>query len=220
MKKHLHLLCYAVGLSLLNLLISCSSSRKEEVAYEAMDSVQASNQEAATSKEELEQTFEADSLNPEQRIVFQQRGAEKLADFTNYIEIISNKRYDKQLRLEIRKQIIDLFESDQTLVAIPVNGIKESKQVSKFLEEIYRGDFDSVKVKTDSVVLSTLEKTDNLPVYKGVITGKVGIQVYRNKKMEPVTMELQRAKTIVSKVEKDFGGEKRNVWEVLLGEIE
>lgn len=141
-------------------------------------------------------------------MVFQQRGAEKLADFINYVEIISNRKYDKQLRTEIRKQIVDLFESDQTLVAISLTDKKESKPISKFLDEIYRGGFDSIKVKTDSVVLSPLVKADSLPIYKGAISGKVKIQAYRNKKMEHSSMEFQKAQTIVRKVEKDFGGRK------------
>lgn len=38
--------------------------------------------------------------------------------------------------------------------------------------------------------------------------------------MEFDDMQIQQARTIVRKVEKDFGGEKRSVWEVMLGEIE
>jgi hypothetical protein len=254
MKKYVHSAFLGVMLSLLSLLVSCSSSREEkDVQLEVLDST-AENQndfnvgiatdsipltsedlshsaderetlgELGTMKEpnfeshSLDAAFESNSLNAAQLVVFQQRGAEKLADFINYIEIISNKRYDKQLRLEIRKQIIDLFETDQTLVAIPIDGKKESKPVSKFLDEVYKGGYDSIKVKTDSVVLSPLVKNDN--IYKGVITGKIKIQAYRNKKMEHNILELQQAKTIVLKVEKDFGGKKQSVWEVMLGEIE
>jgi hypothetical protein len=218
MKKYIHILVFAMVLGLLSTLISCGPSHEEKMF--AMDSIAVDKNLSQVLPTDLEQTFESDSLTAEQLVVFQQRGAEKLADFINYVEIISNKQYDKQLRQEVRKQIIDLFESDQALVAIPLTGIKESKPVSKFLDEIYKGGYDSIKVKTDSVVLSTLVRVDSLPVYKGVISGKVKIQAYRNKKMEFDDMQIQQARTIVRKVEKDFGGEKRSVWEVMLGEIE
>ena len=221
MKKCIPIKLFVIVLGLLNTLVSCGPSHEERAA--AMDSTDEAlnkNISPLNSPASLEQIFEADSLTAEQLVVFQQRGAEKLADFINYVEIISNKQYDKQLRQEIRKQIIDLFESDQTLVAVPLTAIKESKPVSKFLDEIYKGGYDSIKVKTDSVILSTLVRTDTLPTYKGVISGKVSIQTYRNNKMEHSSLEFQEAKTIVRKVEKDFGGEKRSVWEVMLGEIE
>lgn len=219
MKKQVHILLVMPLLSILSIWMSCSSASHEKMEIQEVNAVPEMTI-APPASEALEETFESDTLTAEQLTVFQQRGAEKLADFINYIEIISNKRYDKQLRLEIRKQIEGLFETPSTLVAIPITGNKESKMVSQFLDEIYKGTFDSIKVKTDSVVLSTPVKTTQPLKYEGSVSANVRIMVYRNNKLEFSSMELQRAKTHVIKVEKDFGGKKGRIWEVVLGEME
>jgi hypothetical protein len=48
------------------------------------------------------------------------RGAEKLADFINYIELMSNKKYDLRLRQEGRKQVDALSTDPATPIAITI----------------------------------------------------------------------------------------------------
>ncbi len=225
MKQNRHISFLVVMISLLAMLVSCGPSAEEKKAKEAavMDSVPSAtdevNEEAtAPSTELLEQTFVADTLTAEQLMVFQQRGAEKLADFINYIEIISNKTYDVKLRQEIRKQVEALFWNSATAVAISIQDKKEMKPISSFLDEVYKSGYDSIEVKTDSVVLKQPVKTANTG-YTGSVSANVTIRAYKNGKVIFSSAGLKEAVTNIMKTEKNFGTDKKLVWEVVLGEM-
>jgi hypothetical protein len=223
MKTNRHIVLFVGMISFFLMLVSCGPSAEEKQIVEPMEirplpESSISTEEISEPRETLEQTFEADTLTVEQLTAFQQRGAEKLADFINYIELMSNKRYDLQLRLEARKQVEALFSDPATPVAIAMSTENRAKTITEFLDEIYKTNYDSIRVRTDSVVLQQPER-DMEQSYKGTVSAKVNVMGFKNKKMIFSSADLRKATILIRKVEKDFGGEKKQVWEVMLGEM-
>jgi hypothetical protein len=223
MRTNRHIVLFVGMISFFLMLVSCGPSAEEKQMMEPMEIRPVA--ESTISAEEisgqtLEQTFEADTLTAEQLTAFQQRGAEKLADFINYMELMSNKKYDPRLREEVRKQVEALFTDPATPIAIAINNDNKEKPLTAFLDAIYKNNYDSIKVKTDSVVLQQPEKGIPYPyLYKSIVTGKVSVAAYKNKKIVFSSAGLREAVILIQKVEKDFGGDKKQVWEVMLGEM-
>jgi hypothetical protein len=223
MKQNRHIALFVVMISFFTMLVSCGPSAEEKQKSEqeivstppSMDEVV----KETPARETLEQTFEADTLTAGQLTAFQQRGAEKLADFINYMELISNKTYDGRLRLELGKQAEALFADPTAWIAISINDKKEKKQLTAFLDDFYKNEYDSIKVKTDSVVMQQPERADKGGIYKGTVSEKVSVMGYKNKKIVFSSTGLREATTLILKMEKNFGGDKKMVWEVMLGEI-
>lgn len=217
MRKKLHIALYWVVAGFTCFLISCGPSREEKDNVNAMYE---SNLSTMEDNQALEDTFEIDTLNTVQLNVFQQRARQKLQDFINYMEIISNKSYDLELRLIASKQIEDLFAVSTVFVSISIaKEPKNKKTVSQFLNEIYLSDYDSIKVKTDSVVISKPEKSTESIKYIGEVTAKVNIDGYKNGEVIFNSIAIQKAETIITKTQKQFGDETKMVWTASIGEL-
>lgn len=217
MRKQLHIALFLITSVFICMLLSCGPSREEKQDASFSSSDLAPNNNDA----KMEETFEADTLSNEQLKVFQQRAQQKLEDFINYIEIISNKTYDSELRLVARNQIVELFADSSILVNVAAGKIeKNPKPVSAFLNEVYQAEYDSIKIKTDSVVVEQPIKADEAMTYIGYVTAKVNIKGYKNGQVSFNSVAIQKAKTIIRKTQKRFGEETRTIWTVALGELE
>jgi hypothetical protein len=221
MKQNRHIALFVVVISFFMIPVSCSRApeESEKRGLETVDiATKNETEEKPVSDKTLEQAFETDTLTIEQLTAFQQRGAEKLADFINYIELLSNKRYDPRLRLEARKQASALFPDVATPITIAINDEKKKRSIPAFLDDIYKSKYDSIKVKTDSIILQQPQRGEGFS-YTGHISANVRVTGYKNKKIIYSSSALREAAILIQKIEKDFGGEKKQVWEVMLGEM-
>lgn len=217
MRKELHIASYLISAVFICILWSCGPSMEEQQDF----SVTPADLVPNNNENQMEEAFETDTLSNEQLNVFQQRAQQKLEDFINYIEIISNKTYDSELRLVARNQIVELFADSSILVNVADGKLeKNPKPVSLFLNEIYQSEYDSIRIKTDSVVVHQPIKTDEVVTYIGYITAKVNIKGYKNGQVSFNSVAIQKAKTIIRKTKKRFGEETRTIWTVGLGELE
>lgn len=217
MRKDLHIALYLITSVFICILWSCGPSSEEQQDF----SIYSSDLVTNNNENQMEETFEADTLSNEQLNVFQQRAQQKLDDFINYIEIISNKTYDSELRLLARNQIVELFADSSILVHVAAGKVEKNPQpVSAFLNEIYLSEYDSIKIKTDSVVVAQPIKADEATTYIGYVTAKVNIKGYKNGQVYFNSVAIQKAKTIIRKTEKRFGEETKTIWTVGLGELE
>lgn len=216
MRKELHIASYLISAVFICILWSCGPSREEQQDF----SVTSADLVPNNNENQMEEAFETDTLSNEQLNVFQQRALQKLEDFINYLEIISNKTYDSELRLVARNQIVELFADSSILVNVTAGKIeKNPKPVSAFLNEVYQAEYDSIKIKTDSVIVEQPIKADEAMTYIGYVTAKVNIKGYKNGHVFFNSVAIQKAKTIIRKTEKHFGEETRTIWTVGLGEV-
>lgn len=216
MRKNLHITLYFISAIFTCMLLSCAGT-KEEVQDTA--SMAEYSTTPILSDNKLEEAFETEILSAEQLNVFQQRAQQKVQDFTNYLEIISNKTYDAQMRLLARNQIEELFADSSILVTISIAEEKRNpKPLSVFLNDVYQSKYDSIKIKTDSIVVTQPKMANETETYIGFITVKLNIVGYKNAQVSFNSNVNHMAKTVIRKTQKQFGGESRMIWTVTLGE--
>ena len=216
MRKNLHIALYFISAIFTCMLLSCAGS-KEEV-QDTATMVEYSTTPIINDNK-LEEAFETDTLSDEQLNVFQQRARQKVQDFINYIEIISNKTYDAQMRLLARNQIEELFADSSVLVTISIaEGKINPKPVSVFLNDVYQSEYDSIKIKTDFIVVTQPKIANETATYIGFIRVKLNIVGYKNAQISFNSHAVHEAKTIIRKTQKHFGEESRMIWTVMLGE--
>ena len=216
MIQKLHALWFAVLLGLSSLLASCAGNM--ESAEESFALEEAPVEEAAYTDDELAESFESDTLNNEQLAIFQERAGQKLEDFIDYVKIISNKSFDAQLRLEASKQVLELFADTSVMVNFSIHpDSKTSQSIGEFLKEVRLSQYDSLLIKTDSVVIEPAVKMDNS--YSGSISAKVKILGYQKSKIVFQSKAVHQATSIIQKTQKQFGNEQKMVWIVAIGEV-
>ncbi len=214
MRKELHIaLCLFTALTV-SILYSCGpSSREKQESYLSAENTPSVNNFT------LEETFEADTLSHEQLNVFQQRAQQKTEDFISYIEIISNKSYDSLMRLEAKKQIEDLFADSSTLINVAVDKSgKYPTHLYEFINEVYESKYDSIKIKTGSVIMSPPQKAEE-NAYNGSLTAEMNVIGYKNAQISFNSEVIHEVKTIIRKTQKQFGNDTRKIWTVTLGEF-
>jgi hypothetical protein len=177
---------------------------------------------------QLEHTFKMNGQLSQLRVDgFQTRGVQKVYDFANYIELISDKSLDKELREQAREMALKLFNSSDNVVldntALTVKGDEEftENKVADYLDVIMNSKYDKVIAKLDTIsdLTQPLEMTLN-GNYKGQMVVELGFEVVEKGKERSLAPAYTRTvELILKKVEKSFGNEKMEIWEILIGDF-
>lgn len=228
MRNKLHFALYLTTVVFVCTIFACGKAREEKadipVEIEEMSPPPVNETDAVSdhmpNDSELEESFNADTLNEEQLRIFQKRAQQKLQDFINYIEIISNKRYNSQLRLAACQQIEELFADSSVIIDIRFDQIeKDPRTASLFIKDVYNSGYDSIKIKTNSVIVNPAEKLNETLEYVGNITADVTIIGYKKSTIAFYSKGIHKAKTIIHKQEKQFGKDSQTLWSVFIGEL-
>lgn len=161
-------------------------------------------QEAMSSNTNLQHTFTSDKLTSSELDAFEKRAVQKLEDFYNYLEVISNPGYDKTLREEAKKQALELFSGNECRV----DGIK----VGTLLDSCI-----NITQETKSFNVEDARVKEKFPLQAGV-AGYSGSMEFRLSSASSSSAAKQ-ASILLIKTEKIFGTEKKQVWTVFLCEI-
>lgn len=215
MKKRFNSVFYSIAIAIACFLAGCNAASEDRASDDAISDTGASMYDG----DELEKAFEADTLTEDQLRLFQQRAQQKLADFIDYVGIISNKKYDVELRLAAMEQIEQLFIDSSVQIEV---GLTEAEQKARplnaFIEEVYGSKYDSVSIKALSVKTGLPELKKQM-TYRGTITADASIERYKDGEAIFNTLGTYKAETIIRKVQKQFGSDSSTVWTVTLGEI-
>ncbi len=142
---------------------------------------------------ELKAQFESEPMNKERLRAFETRAQQKLQDLADYINILKDSALDSAFRHQAMNQALALFENDTSTFL--QKSYYEQPLVSKYIIE-------------DIQIEKPLQEADN-ERYEGLLS-------FKSNTITPA----REAVIILKKVEKDFGDERRMIWEVLLGEIQ
>jgi len=209
-----HYTLYAIYLLLICItacLWSCSAEQSESTMKEA----------AAGNEYGMEHAFNSAELTETQLPGFKIRAIEKLQDLSDYLEVISNKSYERSMRKQMMEQALALFTDKDAIVEMDEFPVDRARAytIKRFLKSTLNNEYGLVKMK-----LSDIEFTDGFVRsedgnYRGIIgyTQSVARAVADEISVDETTGKS--ATVIVMKVEKDFGGTSEMVWEVLIEEI-
>lgn len=216
MRKKVNFIFYLVFSMNVILLISCGV--KEDKQNEGMnEQISAPAMDDGT---QLEEVFKEDLLNTEQLLVFNQRATQKVNDFISYVELISNKSFDSQMRNAAKEQVFALFTDSTISLALDIDTIqKDSHSLSVFLSKVYSSSYDSLKISADSVLISRGFELEGKG-YSGTIALKIKIEGYVNGRRMFDHTNNHKAKTELVKTSKNFGKNTELIWTVKLGDFE
>ncbi|HEY6159628.1 MAG TPA: hypothetical protein VI112_00355 [Bacteroidia bacterium] len=155
----------------------------------------------------LENTFTAKKLSAEELAAFELRAEQKLKDFYNYLEVISNPKYDKKLRQDARTQVLELFVSGE-------KSIVDGKAIDGFLDSCMDARSKTIPLPVTEINITKGFNGSN-PVNPAIYTGTISFSLSRVQG----SSEKHQADIMLIKTEKLFGTEKKLVWTVYLVEI-
>jgi hypothetical protein len=205
------------GFSLLAFLLFCSKScethekenekREEEFFHASMDSIAHSLSDDILS----EQTLKA----------FEIKAEEKLADFVDYLGILSDRAMDESFKEHAQEMILDLFISDTVHILFAGTGLQKVKEVSlnEFLTKSSGSASGNYRFRFDSVFLSEPLHRVNDVSYQGSLSFTVRSE--ESGPNFPLNSNAGRKKVsiIAVKVQKQIGRDTLQVWKIFLGGI-
>ncbi len=152
-------------------------------------------------------TFTSNSLNQQQVNTFQDRSIQKLKDFYNYLTIISNPKFDKRLRENVKTQAKQLFYGPDC----KVNG----KIASDFIDSCFNltslVEWKAIDIGIYKNMASlSIENTTG--IYQGELSFKESVN--------GAVSKVRKVEIVLSKSQKQFGDSKQDVWTVFICSIE
>jgi hypothetical protein len=212
MRKYL-----VISVSLLAFLLfsskQCNSPEDENAAREEIA--------LKATLDSINKAFEADYLSEQSLRAFELKAKQKLADLADYLQIYSDPSLDGSFRDLTREMILDLFISDSVHIKLKIPGEMKGKNLSinEFLKMYPSQVKNSIAFTFDSIVLSEpLHKVNDqwytgslkfLRRYKVSLQTNSGITRSVNNKVD----------IIATKVKKQFGTDKLQIWRIFLGDI-
>ena len=178
------------------------------------------SQENVNFPDPTENTFTSNELTDFEISGFESHAIQKVKEYANYIEIISNKNFDNELREQAVLLVISIFNDEKTLIIDIDNEITTRTNVSvdEYFNLILKSNFSKISVKVSDFVIS-----ENLNSHKNHFKGKIvfiqSTKYYDKNILVSQKESKKEVEIFLLKVEKDFGNNKSTVWKIFLGEI-
>jgi hypothetical protein len=172
-------------------------------------------------RDPLENTFVKEQLSSRDLQVFELRAQQKLKDYANYIEIISDKSFDAELRKEAAGSALRLFSTQNVTVHETLSGGKAKEwKISDYLSKLSASAYKKIASQISNLALTKpmVKQAENS--YKGELSYTQLTKGYDDKGKEVFLVKAEKkAEVILKKVKKQFGQQTEEVWEVFLGRI-
>ncbi len=166
-------------------------------------------------------SFTAKKLTKFQLSGFEKRASQKITDFANYIQIISDKSYDLSLRKHALKLTIDLFINEN--ISIKLNNKNISKEnptkLSKFLKAVLESDYSKITVDISDIQILENLNSDKKGDYKGKLIYTETFKYYKNNRLISTYKQKRETDINLIKIDKNFGTSQTKVRSILLGNI-
>ena len=193
---------------------SCESPEGDDAASQEV--------ELEKFKDSIKSEFESDDLTITALRAFEVKAQEKLADFSDYLNLYVDNRMDDTLKNQVGQMISELFMSGDVTLKMKFSPEANEKgmTLNEFLITDFARTYDSVVIRVDSIeVLKTLRPQDEISYY-GILEFKQTVTAYSTSgniftNARNASIEIQALK-----VKKSFGSDTLQIWKVFLGNME
>ena len=186
----------------------CATANRESSADEALA-------EATPTEVELNDQLTRDQLSDAQLSAFEIRAQQKLRDFIDYLNIVSNPTLDSAFRTEATRQAEQLFTDSGAAVGL-WSGHEESEKLSvRSLLATLIHTQESIAFTIDSLIVRQSITPEDSAQYRGSLSFRVS-----NTNSGKTGNAEHQADVVVRKKRKTFGEEAEVVWAVFLGDIQ
>jgi hypothetical protein len=195
------------------ILSACSGAHREELSP-ADSTGQEINLPVA---QENSFAFSADSLPEVSLEAFEVRGRQKLQDMADYISILSDTGTEPAFREQARQMLLENFTNPSAAFCLSSVPWIKSKHFSieQFADSLFAGRFPKLLPVIENIRLQQPLQPVNSSEYKGSLD--FSLKWVQEKPTIP-TQEMEVI-IVLRKNHKKFGEEEKEVWEVLLGEM-
>lgn len=164
--------------------------------------------------------FEKDSLSDSSLRAFEVRAAQKLRDVADLIQIMSDTSIEQSFREQAKQMMISTFLKGANTITFKSDDNRTEKLTITQLT-------DSLLANTDpklEVEVTGIESQQNLQrkkayTYEGSLSFNQSIYQRRNGSLK-LTKHNMKISIVVKRIVKKFGTSSKEVWEVLLGNVE
>ena len=181
----------------------CATSPREKGAEDMIETP--IMQESA-----LEAQFESEQMDELRLKAFEARAQQKLQDLADYVNMLKDPTLDSNFHQQAMHQALALFEDENAVAEEDAENEMMSRNMLKNLldenEHISKFTIDSVQV------VKPLQSAGK-ERYEGVLSFNCNMTT-----SEGITPK--EAVIVLKKVEKEFGNDRKLIWEVLLGKIQ
>ncbi len=176
--------------------------------------------EIQAEKEFIRDEFEADWLDEASRHAYELAAIQKLGDLADYMNVLGDRSLDQAFREKAGEMTLGLFASGDATVweGSGQEGEQKALTVNKMVQEGHRNESLLSGVRFDSVmVLKPLQQSGH-GQYRGSLAGYRRVAIHTGtdtvQEIQPVEVEV-----LVNRIEKVFGPDTLDVWEVFLGNL-
>jgi hypothetical protein len=170
--------------------------------------------------QEFIRVFGSDYLSDEQLALYEERGKQKLKDFTDLLSLYSNQELDTVFRIQIRNSLMNFFlDADAQISLWPVDFKPAAGPVylSDLLCGIETSPYTSVRYEIKQLKVIEPLHADSQTRYTGSLAGIFMIFGISGKDTLFTRQTVKHARLLVTKTRKSFGSTmNQDVWQVFL----
>jgi hypothetical protein len=173
--------------------------------------------ELSNSIDSIRLEFESGLLTEASLVAYEAAALQKLSDFTDYLQIVSDPKRDRAFREKASEMIKGIFVSDSVkFQLLPGKNAKEIN-VSELLNDCLSNELSDFQYRLDSVYIQQPLQRTGTGTYSGIIAAGQMAENALSKIENPLITYTVAA--FLTRNTKVFGTDTLKVWEVRLGEI-
>ncbi|HRE77955.1 MAG TPA: hypothetical protein PLL09_09025 [Flavobacterium sp.] len=159
-------------------------------------------QDASFSKKSMKASFSVETLQ-----AYQESSFSKVNDFYEYAQLLTNPTISNYLITEIKTAVHSLYKEDNVSIINFLSSKKEKVSLAEFLNLL--GNEKNIRFQTR-------KKNEKVQFFNDYWINHYYLEIERNKQITIIEIEQ---KVYFSENLKSFGENQKEVWSVLLGEM-
>ncbi|MCP4438074.1 MAG: hypothetical protein GY810_03950 [Aureispira sp.] len=170
---------------------------------------------------EVKRDFENTRLQQKNLDAFECRAKQKVKDFVDYVNLLANEEYGKELRTHAAGLTKALFVNERIVIKSHWFSGKKMKEhsLTAFIRALQ--DLDGTTLTVSVVDIKTaVPLTRTGEGYVGRLVAKQTLELKKNDKVQGVSPYKELEVGIVLKrIKKKFGKQEQEIWELFLGDV-
>lgn len=159
-------------------------------------------QDAGFSKKSMKASFSVETLQ-----AYQESSFSKVNDFYEYAQLLTNPTISYDLKKEIKTAVLTLFKENDVTVVNFLSTEKEKISLTEFL---------NLLENEKNIQFKTRKKNEKVQFFNDYWINHYYLEIEQNKQ---ITIVEIKQKVYFSENLKSFGENQKEVWSVLLGEM-
>ena len=202
---------------LLLYILLCGKSCKED----ENDLIQFQEKEVLAAKESIRDEFEVDYLSEGSKYAAEVSAIQKLQDLSDYLEIYSDVSLDAVFRAKAGELIRKMYVSENAILTFGIMNDKPGSHptLGEFMDQGVGMEILHAEMAFDSLTVRDPLQRAGKELYRGTLRAYQRSIIYTLTDTISSKAELINIEFFASRIEKNFGNDTLNIWNVALGDM-